>query len=49
MKQMIIILFLVLFLSPLTVFADDTQEDIKITILYDNYIFQKGTKSDWGF
>ena len=22
---------------------------VKFTILYDNYVFQKGTKSDWGF
>jgi len=27
----------------------DKKELIKITILYDNYIFSEGTKSDWGF
>jgi len=25
------------------------KESLKFTILYDNYVFQKGTKSDWGF
>ena len=27
----------------------DKTEPIKMTILYDNYIFTEGTKSDWGF
>jgi 7,8-dihydropterin-6-yl-methyl-4-(beta-D-ribofuranosyl)aminobenzene 5'-phosphate synthase len=27
----------------------DKKEPIKMTILYDNYIFTEGTKSDWGF
>jgi len=25
------------------------KDPVKFTILYDNYVFQKGTKSDWGF
>jgi len=25
------------------------KSSLKFTVLYDNYVFQKGTKSDWGF
>jgi len=25
------------------------QQDLKFTILYDNYVFKDGTKADWGF
>ncbi len=29
--------------------SEGHKNPIKFTILYDNYLFQKGTKSDWGF
>ncbi len=27
----------------------DLSDEIKITILYDNYVFKEGTRADWGF
>lgn len=49
MKQITVILLFILFFISLTVNAEESKENIKITIVYDNYVFQKGTKSDWGF
>ena len=55
-QQKIIVIFFVLLLVTTTNFTiafsnDETgkKESIKMTILYDNYIFTDDTKSDWGF
>ncbi len=50
MKKMLMfcLYFVILFGCVSFVSAQDTGE-IKITILYDNYVFTEGTKSDWGF
>lgn len=29
--------------------SEKTMNSKKVTILYDNYVFTEGTKSDWGF
>jgi len=29
--------------------SEGHKDPVKFTILYDNYVFKKGTKSDWGF
>lgn len=55
-QQKIIVIFFLLFFVITTNFSlsfskneTDKKEPIKITILYDNYIFTEGAKSDWGF
>ncbi|NOR15924.1 MAG: MBL fold metallo-hydrolase [Candidatus Aminicenantes bacterium] len=34
---------------PLTVHASVLPNNVKVTILYDNYVHTQGTKADWGF
>ncbi len=29
--------------------SQETSDEVKITILYDNYVHTEGTKADWGF
>ena len=55
-QQKIILIFFLLFFAITTNFSltsskneTDNKVPIKMTILYDNYIFTEGTKSDWGF
>ena len=55
-QQKVIVIFFVLSLIITTNFTiafskdeTDKRESIKMTILYDNYIFTDSTKSDWGF
>lgn len=49
MKQIILFLFLVVLIFPISGIPDEANNDITITILYDNYIYVPGTSSDWGF
>jgi len=56
-KQKIFVVFFLLFSILLTNTCTicgpkseiSEKENIKLTILYDNYVFTEGTKSDWGF
>jgi len=57
-QQKIVIVLMLLFSIVKITYSQETQEPanktvqskiIKMTILYDNYIFTEGTKSDWGF
>jgi len=56
-QQKISLMFFVVFIILLTNNASilcskneiDKKEPIKMTILYDNYVYTEGTKSDWGF
>ncbi len=52
-KRLVIITYLVL-LAPVRIAgaaepADKERPDIRVTVLYDNYSFAKGPKTDWGF
>jgi len=49
MKHITIIIVLIVLYIPVTGISADSPDEINITIIYDNYIFQKGTESDWGF
>ncbi len=49
MKIIIIFLFLVVLIFPISGIGEEANSEITITILYDNYIFLPDTKSDWGF
>jgi len=53
-KRILIIIYLVLlapacFTAATEKSSNKQQHDISITILYDNYVFTEGLKSDWGF
>lgn len=53
----VIMVLVVFFMGMMTIFASEGRspsiflpdDTIKVTILYDNYIFTEGTKADWGF
>ncbi|MFC1558840.1 MBL fold metallo-hydrolase [candidate division KSB1 bacterium] len=47
MKKAIISVVLLLLITA--VFCADKKEEISVTILYDNYLFTEGLKTDWGF
>ena len=55
MKKQILKLTCLLLLIPMRFTAatekssDKQQQDITITILYDNYVFTEGLRTDWGF
>lgn len=50
MKNLISTLLLILLIWVITLQAQtQTSEQITLTILYDNYVHQTGTTSDWGF
>jgi 7,8-dihydropterin-6-yl-methyl-4-(beta-D-ribofuranosyl)aminobenzene 5'-phosphate synthase len=54
-QKLVVIFFLLFFVGIIScsIFFPkkeiDKKEPIRMTILYDNYIFTEGTKSDWGF
>ena len=44
------ILVSVLVLTGVNVFAqNDILDDVKITVVYDNYLYKEGLKTDWGY
>ncbi len=48
-KSTLLFIILLLYVAGFTTGRVYSQSQITITILYDNYIFEEGTKSDWGF
>jgi len=44
----IITVFLLLFTFEISVYTQEKSQ-IKTTVLYDNYLFTEGTRTDWGF
>lgn len=55
MNKLILIITCLVLLSPMSFISanekssGEQKQDISITILYDNYVFTEGLKSDWGF
>lgn len=44
------ILISVLFFTGMSAFAqNDILDDIKVTVIYDNYLYKDGLKTDWGY
>ena len=48
-KRVIFVLVIVILLIGSAYMKAEPGKEIKVTILYDNYIHKEGTKSDWGF
>ena len=43
------IILLCLCFTPFSKGIESVKDGIKVTILYDNYAYSEGTKTDWGF
>ena len=49
MWKCLLIMLCIYFFSRITCNFDESKDFMTLTILYDNYIFDKDLKSDWGF